>query len=152
MSIFVLLPLLLLLVGSTVVKATCCNVLALNQVLFAEAYNWGSKRGFPAALFLSRMIVGAILPECVLGTRCCYPCFCYSCSCSHSTQNLMNARLACDTGCCFAWYRGRRGNAWWTRQTSCQMNCAVVERSTVKCKTGECVTATCQRIVYARIR
>ena len=33
------------------------------QVLFAEAYNWGSKRGFPAALFLSRMIVGAVLPE-----------------------------------------------------------------------------------------
>lgn len=40
------------------------------QVLFAEAYNWGSKRGFPAALFLSRMIVGAVLPECDSGLFC----------------------------------------------------------------------------------
>jgi MFS family permease len=35
----------------------------LSPILFAEAYNLGVARGFPAAMFLSRMIVGAVLPE-----------------------------------------------------------------------------------------
>ena len=34
-----------------------------SPILYAAVYNWGAAHGFPKALFLARMLVGAIIPE-----------------------------------------------------------------------------------------
>eukprot|EP01043_Picozoa_sp_COSAG02_P010936 COSAG02_NODE_396_length_23126_cov_282.150258_9_plen_186_part_00 len=34
-----------------------------SPILYAAVYNWGAANGFPKALFLARMLVGAIVPE-----------------------------------------------------------------------------------------
>ena len=48
----------------TVCRLACAGVYSRGSpILFTEAYNMGVSIGFPAAMFLSRMIVGAILPE-----------------------------------------------------------------------------------------